>query len=136
MKNTREISIFKERILQVLDIKNISKYEFYQKTGISNGILSQNNGLSEDNLMRFLSYFTDISAEWFTRGNGEIFLKNTESSIKFDEKNSDSVVITLLKRNEELARENGRLQAENNELKKELARAETKMAASAKTAAG
>lgn len=136
MKNTREISIFKERILQVLDIKNISKYEFYQKTGISNGILSQNNGLSEDNLMRFLSYFTDISAEWFTRGNGEIFLKNTESSIKFDEKNSDSVVITLLKRNEELARENGRLQAENNELKKELARAETKMAASAKNAAG
>lgn len=86
--------------------------------------------------MRFLSYFTDISAEWFTRGNGEIFLKNTESSIKFDEKNSDSVVITLLKRNEELARENGRLQAENNELKKELAQAETKMAASAKTAAG
>lgn len=136
MKNTREISIFKERILQVLDIKNISKYEFYQKTGISNGILSQNNGLSEDNLMRFLSYFTDISAEWFTRGNGEIFLKNTESSIKFDEKNSDSVVITLLKRNEELARENGRLQAENNELKKELAQAETKMDASAKTAAG
>lgn len=136
MKNTREISIFKERILQVLDIKNISKYEFYQKTGISNGILSQNNGLSEDNLMRFLSYFTDISAEWFTRGNGEIFLKNTESSIKFDEKNSDSVVITLLKRNEELARENGRLQAENYELKKELAQAETKMAASAKTAAG
>ncbi len=36
----------------------------------------------------------------------------------------------------DLACENGQLQAENAELKKELARAETRMAASAKTAAG
>lgn len=82
--------------------------------------------------MKFLSYFTDVSAEWITRGKGEIFLQNSENSIKFEEKNTDSVVLTLLKRNEELARENGQLQAENAELKKELARATTTMAVSAK----
>ena len=132
----REISIFKERILQILDIKHISKYEFYQKTGISNGILSQKNGLSEDNLMKFLSYFTDVSAEWIIRGKGEIFLQNSENSIKFEEKNTDSVVLTLLKRNEELARENGQLQAENAELKKEIARLGSAPTASAVVAAG
>lgn len=52
--------------------KNISKYEFYQKTGISNGILSQKNGLSEDNILKFLSYFTDINPEWLLTGKGEM----------------------------------------------------------------
>ena len=35
----REISILKENILKYLEFKGISKYEFYQKTGVSNGIL-------------------------------------------------------------------------------------------------
>ena len=132
----RENSIFKKRILQVIDIKHISKYEFYQKTGVSNGVLSQKNGLSEENLVRFLSYFTDVSAEWITRGEGEIFLQNTENSIKTDENITDPIVITLLKRNEELARENGQLQAENAELKKELARLGSDPTASVVAAAG
>lgn len=48
----------------------------------------------------------------------------------------DSTLDRLLERIEDLARENGQLQAENAELKKELARAGTSMAASATAAAG
>lgn len=136
MKNMRENSIIKERILQYIDIKHISKYEFYQKTGVSNGVLSQKNGLSEENLMRFLSYYTDVSAEWITRGEGEMLIQNKENSPVNGENPSESIVKTLLQRNEDLARENGQLQAENAELKKELARAGTSMAASATAAAG
>lgn len=51
----REFSLIKRNILQYLDYKGVSKYEFYQKTGISNGVLSQKNGFSEENIMRFLS---------------------------------------------------------------------------------
>ena len=73
----RENSILKERILQFLDFKRITKYEFYQKTGISNGILSQKNGISEENILKFLSVFNEISLEWLLTGKGDM-LKTDE----------------------------------------------------------
>lgn len=68
----RENSVIKERIIQYLDYKDISKYKFYQETGITNGILSQNNGISEENLLKFLSYYRDISANWLLTGEGSM----------------------------------------------------------------
>lgn len=68
----RDISILKQRILQYLDFKDISKYKFYQDTGLSNGILSQNNGLSEENTLKVLSYFSDINPTWLLTGEGEM----------------------------------------------------------------
>ena len=68
----REISIIKERILKYLDFKGVSKYKFYQETGITNGILSQSNGISEENLLKFLSQYKDISADWLLTGEGEM----------------------------------------------------------------
>lgn len=71
-------STFKERILQYLEIKGITKYEFYQKTGVSNGTLSQNGGLGEENILKFISYYRDISSDWFLFGKGDIFHKTEE----------------------------------------------------------
>lgn len=68
----REISIIKENILQYLEFKGVSKYEFYKKTGVSNGVLSQKSGLSEENTLKFLSYYTDVNAEWLLTGKGEM----------------------------------------------------------------
>lgn len=45
----REFSIVKQNILYFIEKQNISKYELYQKTGISNGVLSQKGGMSEEN---------------------------------------------------------------------------------------
>ncbi|MBO7439924.1 MAG: hypothetical protein J6U21_09640 [Bacteroidales bacterium] len=73
----RDFSIIKQKILQYLEYKGISKYKFYQETGITNGILSQSNGISEDNLLRFLSYYKDISAEWLMRGEGSMLKAET-----------------------------------------------------------
>lgn len=66
----RDISILKERILQYLDYKGEKKSDFYKNTGISNGILSQSNGLSEDNLLKFLNYYRDINPNWLLTGIG------------------------------------------------------------------
>ncbi len=49
---------------------------------------------------------------------------------------SDNTLSALLDRISDLAQELGRVQAENAELKKELARAEERLAASATAAAG
>ena len=49
-ENMRDFSILKQRILQYLDFKGITKYECYKNTGITNGVLSQPNGMSLDTL--------------------------------------------------------------------------------------
>jgi repressor LexA len=77
----REISFLKQNILKYLDFKGVSKYEFYQKTGVSNGILSQNNGLSEDNTLKFLSYYTDINTEWLFCNIGDMIKPNINDSL-------------------------------------------------------
>lgn len=72
----RDFSFLKQKIIQYIEYKDISKYEFYQKTGISNGVLSQKNGLSEENILKFLSYFDDVNLEWLFRDRGEMIAKN------------------------------------------------------------
>lgn len=68
----RDFSILKKRILQFIDYKGISKYEFYQLSGISNGILSQKNGFSEENILKILSAFGEISPFWLLTGEGDM----------------------------------------------------------------
>ena len=88
----REISIIKQNILQYLEFKGVSKYEFYQKTGISNGILSQLNGISEDNLLRFLSYYTDVNTEWLLTGKGNMIKEEGYRTLYWrDDKTGDNV---------------------------------------------
>ncbi|WP_413532748.1 hypothetical protein [Empedobacter brevis] len=77
----REISFLKEKILQYIESKSVTKYEFYQKTGISNGVLSQKSGLSEDNLLRFLSYYKDVNPEWLLTGKGSMLKEDAVNKV-------------------------------------------------------
>lgn len=76
----REFSIIKKNILYFIDNQSISKYELYQKTGISNGVLSQKGGMSEENTIKFLSFYTEVSADWLLTGKGEM-LKTSSQNI-------------------------------------------------------
>lgn len=76
----QENSPIKKRILQVIDFKEITKYEFYKKTGITRGILDQNNGISEENISKFLEYMPDINTYWLLTGEGSM-LHNTKTHI-------------------------------------------------------
>lgn len=77
-ENKQEKSPIKQKILMFLANRGISEYKFYKETGITRGILAQNNGISEDNLARFLAYYKDVSPEWLLTGNGEM-IKGTIS---------------------------------------------------------
>ena len=70
-------SIVKQNILQIIEIKGLTKYDFYKKTRITRGVLDQNNGMSEDNIARFLAYFTDIDANWLLTGEGSMYRDTT-----------------------------------------------------------
>lgn len=77
----RDTSIIKARILKYLDFKGISKYECYQSTGIANGVFSQRGGISEENILKFLSHYQDINPTWLLTGIGNILTKAHPSAI-------------------------------------------------------
>jgi FtsZ-binding cell division protein ZapB len=132
-ENKRENSIIKERILRYLDFKGISKYDCYQKTGISRSVLSQSNGMTEDNLLKFLAYYIDVNLEWLLTGKGEMLKSGPEAtpisnvaenkpvSASVPESDGATALYSMLiERNENLARESGELKAENKQLKTEV----------------
>lgn len=119
----REFSIIKKNILYFIDNQSISKYELYQKTGISNGVLSQKGGMSEENTIKFLSYYTNVSADWLLTGKGDMFKK--EGLVQQAHNNVSSTITQQQTINntedcQQLKEENKRLVQENSSLKDKI----------------
>jgi len=114
-ENSKEISPIKKRILQYLDYKGISLYKCYKETGISKNVLSQPNGLSEDNLVKFLNKYKDANPIWITIGEESMIRIEVETERKEDVKPRIQEVTPdyILRRYEELV-------IENNELRNQL----------------
>ena len=74
----QQISPIKEKILQFIEFKGISKYKFYQETGITRGVLDKDSGISEDNIAKFIAYADEINLEWLLLGNGEMLKPNVK----------------------------------------------------------
>lgn len=81
-ENIQEKSQIKQKILHYLMSKGITPYEFYKSSGVTRGILTQNNGINEDNLARFIAYATDVNPGWLLTGEGEMLKTNGSSSKK------------------------------------------------------
>lgn len=124
--NKQEKSPIKQRILLFLSDRGVTPYEFYKNTGVTRGILTQNNGISEDNISRFLAYFPEVNIEWLMTGKGEMLkTKHTPEALipenepipsNKDNKNevtkqdfSVSIIERLLATIQEQAEEIGRL---------------------------
>lgn len=99
--NKQEKSPIKQRILQYLDYKEISKYKFYKESGITRGVLDQKTGISEDTLLKFLNYARDISHNWLLFGEGEM-AKKDNTVTKFIIKEEESVPIQKNKKSKEM----------------------------------
>lgn len=78
----RENSTIKERILEYLDFKGISQYQFYKDSGVSRSTLSNKSGLSEENTARFFEYAKDANPMWILLGKGEMLKENSEKNVK------------------------------------------------------
>ena len=75
-ENIQGKSPIKQNILQYLAIKGTTPYEFYKKSGVTRGVLNQNNGISEENIARFLAYAPDVNVEWLITGRGSMMGNN------------------------------------------------------------
>lgn len=123
-----------ERLKQFIEYLCISTRSFEQKISVSNGLiarfLAQNTTIQSNVLSKICDSFPELDAHWLITGKGSMLRGSVP------ETPSDTTLSALLDRISDLAQDVGRLQAENAELKKELARAETRMAAYATAAAG
>jgi len=131
----------KRNLLIYLEKKNIKKPEFYKITGLSNGFLDKNEGVSSNIIETIVSKFSDLSIEWLVTGQGEMLrsdINNTQhthiptsqNQCKDTKNNSNfqadsNIINELLQRLENLSKENGRLEAENKHLREELAEKNT-----------
>lgn len=68
-----KIASTKERILQFIDYKCISKTLFFEKTGIKRGFLDSdklNQAVSDDHITKIIANYPEVSIEWLLTGNG------------------------------------------------------------------
>ena len=65
----------KERILQFIEYKKLSKNKFYKITGLSNGILDKKSGLSADSLEKIYYVYPEINLHWLLTGRGDMLRK-------------------------------------------------------------
>jgi hypothetical protein len=77
-KKLKKIMGSRERILQFVEYKKISKNKFYKETGLSNGFLDKNNHPGADKLERIIYTYPDISPEWLLTGRGNMLRSTTK----------------------------------------------------------
>lgn len=81
-KKTMILGGTKDRILQYLKIKNISKPQFYSDLGIKRGLLDadkMNATVTDVIIAKIIVVYTDINPVWLLTGEGAI-LKNESSN--------------------------------------------------------
>ncbi|MGQ1929827.1 hypothetical protein ACT4RO_11365, partial [Ornithobacterium rhinotracheale] len=72
----------KEKILQYIDYKGISKRDFYRQTGLSNGFLDSGKHIGSDNLKIIISNYPEISLEWLVMDSGEMLVDNKKPNVQ------------------------------------------------------
>ena len=72
MKQEKSIkfSPVKDRVLQVIDSKGDNPNKFYVRSGVTRGVLTQKNGISEKNIARILATYPDLNPDWLLTGKG------------------------------------------------------------------
>lgn len=70
----------RERILEYIDFKGVSKYRFYKDVGLANGYLDKFGNMGSDICEKISFQYTDLSIEWLITGNGSMLKGNTENT--------------------------------------------------------
>lgn len=72
--------MIRKRILQYLELKGISKYKFYQVTGLSNGFLDKEGAIGSDKCEKICYEYPDINPVWLFIGKGSMLIDATPVS--------------------------------------------------------
>lgn len=64
-----------DRILKIIELKEITKSKFYKETGLSNGFLDKVKDIGVSKIEYILNSYTDINPNWLLTGNGEMLIE-------------------------------------------------------------
>lgn len=70
-----------KRLRQFVDFKGISKYKFYQLTGIANGYLDREGNIGTDKCEQIISVFPELNLAWLVTGEGEMTIDSAKTTI-------------------------------------------------------
>ncbi|MEA4935799.1 MAG: hypothetical protein VB102_04055 [Paludibacter sp.] len=115
--------LIRERIIQYLFLKGISRYRFYKETGLSNGFLDKEGAINSDNCEKICSCYKDLNPEWLLMGTGEMLryaegVALVNSYTRKNKTNNVTSVEVLVNKIVELSSENSLLKNENATLRR------------------
>lgn len=64
----------KEKIVEYLDSKGITKSDFYKKTGLSQGFLNSGRTIGVDKAKIIISNYPDLNLSWFVMDEGQMIV--------------------------------------------------------------
>lgn len=67
-----------ERLLQFLNIKEITPYRFCKDLGLSMGYLDKKGAIGTDKYLKIIEYYADINPEWLLTGKGDMLKKDKD----------------------------------------------------------
>lgn len=108
----------RERIIQYLLLKGISRYRFYKDTNLSNGFLDKVGAVNSDNCERICDCYPAINPEWLLLGKGTMLRLQDQvtQEVGFVGSNSEAIE-ALLNKIVALSSENALMKSENEILK-------------------
>lgn len=99
------------RLKQFIKASNLSLRAFEKSIDVSNGVIrrfiDEETSIKSETIIRILTTYPDLSAEWLLRGNGEMLLSKQQAK--------DNSATLLIRRLEELTIENHTLRASQND---------------------
>ena len=83
MKNNENNPTIKYKLLKFIELKKLSKNDFYLKCGLSNGFLDKDRGFTTDNLVKILTSFPEIDVNWLLLSSDDkpVLLDNNSGNI-------------------------------------------------------
>lgn len=71
----------KERIVQFIDFKKITKNKFCEKNLFSNSFFNNDSAISSDKLLNIFRNYPELNMDWVITGRGEMITKTTEKDL-------------------------------------------------------
>jgi transcriptional regulator with XRE-family HTH domain len=110
----------KERLIEYLKVKKISKSDFGKAIGVSNAyVTSIRKSIKTDKIQSIALNFPDLNIDWLLYEKGKMIKENEATGQKNEISESNiNLLLTMLKEKDD---EIIRLRAENDELKQKIA---------------
>lgn len=80
-KSEKKFNNAKERFKYFLELQGKSKNNFYEMSGMSNGLLDKNGDLTEGSILKICDIFPEISLEWLLLEKGSMIRQDVEKTV-------------------------------------------------------